>query len=211
MSTCETMKVLGPKGVAFLKDRGLDPEVAGKYGLYTGRALAEGKVVPDRDGDVIVFPYFERGTVVAEKYRTRAKRFWQRRNGRRTFWNSDVLDDPAALPGCGGLLVLAGEGILAELVLELLDAAGREPCFPGEQAVVLSQPPRREHPAIVIRSPWVDPTDLIAREHVPGLRVLCALAIGTGRVSEGIEVHRDHEVAVVGLAGQDVAGDIALV
>jgi hypothetical protein len=46
--------------VAFLKDRGLDPKLAASYGLYTGRSIGGGKVVPDRDGDVIVFRYLER-------------------------------------------------------------------------------------------------------------------------------------------------------
>jgi twinkle protein len=39
-------------------------------------------VVPDRNGDIIVIPYFEKGVIVAEKYRTPGKRFWQRPNGR---------------------------------------------------------------------------------------------------------------------------------
>jgi twinkle protein len=103
------MNVLGPRGVAFLKDRGLDPEMVGKYGLYTGKAIGGGRVVPDRGGDVIVFPYFEQGAVVAEKYRGPGKQFWQRQNGRRTFWNSDVLEDPALVEGKDALIITEGE------------------------------------------------------------------------------------------------------
>jgi twinkle protein len=109
MSTNDMMKVLGPKGVAFLENRGLDPKTSASYGLYTGRSLAGGKVVPDRDGDVIVVPYFEGGVVVAEKYRAPNKWFWQRPNGRRTFWNSDVLDDPALQDGTDALIITEGE------------------------------------------------------------------------------------------------------
>jgi twinkle protein len=109
MSTSEMKKELGPKGVAFLQERGLDAKVTASYGLYTGRAVGDGKVVPDRNGDVIGFPYFEKGVAVAEKYRAPGKSFWQRRNGRRTFWNADVLDDPALEEGTHELIITEGE------------------------------------------------------------------------------------------------------
>jgi twinkle protein len=86
---------LGPLGVEWIERRGLDPDVAVRFGIYTAKAIAGGEVKPDRLGNVIVFPYVEHGTVVAEKYRLPPKKFWQRPGGRRTFWNSDVLDDPA--------------------------------------------------------------------------------------------------------------------
>jgi hypothetical protein len=44
----------------------------------------------------------------------------------------------------------------------------------------------------------------------PRLRVLCGLAIGAGGVSQWVEVHGDHQVAVIGLAGEHVTGHIAL-
>jgi twinkle protein len=109
MNATETKTDLGPKCVAFLRDRGLDAKVAETYGVYTGRAVGEGKVVPDRNGDIIVFPYLEKGVTVAEKYRTPDKRFWQRSNGRRTFWNSDVLDDPTLEAGTHPLIITEGE------------------------------------------------------------------------------------------------------
>jgi hypothetical protein len=40
---------------------------------------AESKVEPHLKGEVIAFPYFENGDVVAEKYRARGKAFSQRR------------------------------------------------------------------------------------------------------------------------------------
>ena len=51
--------------------------------------------MPDENGNIVVFPFIERGSIVAEKYRAAGKKFWQRKDGRRTFWNADVLDDPA--------------------------------------------------------------------------------------------------------------------
>jgi twinkle protein len=77
-----------------LERRGISPETAVRFGIYTARSNGNA-VVPDASGNVIAFPYFERGSVVAEKYRAPPKRFWQRPNGRKTFWNADVLDDPA--------------------------------------------------------------------------------------------------------------------
>jgi twinkle protein len=47
--------------------------------------------------------------VVAEKYRARGKVFWQRPGGRRTFWNADVLDDPALETGQYALVITEGE------------------------------------------------------------------------------------------------------
>jgi twinkle protein len=130
-------KELGPKTEAFLRQRGLDPKIAASYGLYTGRAIGGTKVVPDRHGDIIAFPFFEKGVVVAEKYRTPEKRFWQRPNGRRTFWNPDVLDDPALEEGTHPLIITEGEldalaaiGCGYRLVVSVPDGAAP----PGTQA-----------------------------------------------------------------------------
>lgn len=76
-----------------LERRGISPETAVRFGIYSGRPNANA-VVPDANGNVIAFPYFEHGVIVAEKYRAPPKRFWQRPGGRKTFWNADMLDDP---------------------------------------------------------------------------------------------------------------------
>ena len=78
-----TTKVLGPLGVKALEARGIDPEVAARLGLYTAKEK-NGDVIPDGDGNVMVFPFFEGGVVVAEKYRAAGKRFWQKVGGKRT-------------------------------------------------------------------------------------------------------------------------------
>jgi twinkle protein len=101
---------LGPAGLDWIERRGLDHEMAVRYGLYTAKPLKGGAVEADRSGNVLAFPYVERGVVVAEKYRAlMQKKFWQRPGGRRTFWNSDVLDDPALERGENPLIVTEGE------------------------------------------------------------------------------------------------------
>jgi twinkle protein len=109
MNTTEFKRELGLKGVMFLRERALDTKMAASYGLYTGKAIGRSTVVPDRDGEIIVFPYLEKGVIVAEKYRAPQKRFWQRPNGRRTFWNADVLDDAALEEGAHSLVITEGE------------------------------------------------------------------------------------------------------
>lgn len=90
--------------------RRINPETAAKYHVYTGRAEREyGPVTPDPNGNVIVFPFIDGGRDVGEKYRAKDKQFWQRKGGRRTFWNADVLDDPALHEGRAALIITEGE------------------------------------------------------------------------------------------------------
>jgi len=103
-----TAKILGPIGMKAIEGRGLDPEIAVRLGLYTGRA-DNGEVIPDPKGNIVVFPYTEHGVTVAEKYRAAGKRFWQKAGGRRTFYNSDVMDDPALENGSAALVITEGE------------------------------------------------------------------------------------------------------
>lgn len=65
----------------WLQKRGIDPETATNYGMFS------------RD-DALVWPYLEHGEAVNEKVRKPHKQFHQRAGGKKTFWNSDVLDDP---------------------------------------------------------------------------------------------------------------------
>lgn len=105
------MTMLGEIGVRAFEQRGISAETAARYGVYTGRAThnEENAVVPDNKGNVVVFPFFDHGRVVAEKYRAPGKKFWQRRGGKRTFWNVDVLDDPALASGSAALVITEGE------------------------------------------------------------------------------------------------------
>lgn len=103
-----TAKILGPIGMKAIEARGLDPEVVVKLQIHTARSV-DGQVVPDVNGNVIVFPYYENGVVVAEKYRAAGKRFWQKAGGKKTFYNADVLDDPALENGSAALCIFEGE------------------------------------------------------------------------------------------------------
>lgn len=104
-----TLQILGPKGATAIEGRGISLETAVRLGIYTGRHVEGEGVVADENGSVVVFPFVERGAVVAEKYRAPGKRFWQRVGGRRTFWNADVLDDPALERGDYPLIITEGE------------------------------------------------------------------------------------------------------
>lgn len=91
-----TVAQISDKGIDWLHRRKIDPETALRYGVFTAsRESASGVFVPDGRGTTIAFPFMENGVQVACKYRGPDKRFEQDRDGRRTFWNSDVLDDPA--------------------------------------------------------------------------------------------------------------------
>lgn len=102
-------RTLGELGVKAFEHRGLSAETAARYGICTARRHESGEVTPDDRGNIIVFPFIDRGTVVAEKYRAPGKKFWQRAGGKRTFWNVDALDDPALADGRMPLVVTEGE------------------------------------------------------------------------------------------------------
>lgn len=85
----------------FEGDRGIDPETASRYGVCTKR---------QGDGEVLVFPFEERGEVVNEKFRRLPKTFWQREGGASTFWNHDaLLDDSLRLERPNRLIITEGE------------------------------------------------------------------------------------------------------
>jgi twinkle protein len=99
---------LGHLGIKAVEGRGISAETAARCNLYTASPV-EGGVAPDPNGNIVVFPFLEHGAVVAEKYRAPGKRFWQKAGGRRTFWNSDALDDPALETGRQALVITEGE------------------------------------------------------------------------------------------------------
>lgn len=104
-----TAKTIGQHGVTAFERRGIDLETAVKLGIYTASRGADGAMQPDPRGNVVVFPFIERGAEVGRKYRAPGKKFWQEEGGRRTFWNSDVMDDPALEDGRQALIITEGE------------------------------------------------------------------------------------------------------
>lgn len=103
------LQTLGPLGIAAFEGRGISAETAVRFGTFTASRQPDGTVAPDYEGKIVVFPFIERGAVVNEKYRAPGKKFSQRPGGRRTFWNSDALDDPALADGRLPLIITEGE------------------------------------------------------------------------------------------------------
>ncbi|MDC9834360.1 AAA family ATPase [Rhizobium binxianense] len=105
--------ILGPAGALAFQNRQIDPQVAVLSGAYTGKAVtgADGQttVDPDPSGNIVVFPFIDGGRPVGEKYRAPGKKFWQRKGGRKTFWNADCMDDPALEEGHKALIITEGE------------------------------------------------------------------------------------------------------
>ena len=97
------MNQISDGAVKWLLGRGIDPETATASGVYT--------TMQDGTGEVIVFPFLERGQAVNEKFRARGKRFWQREGGKKTFWNHDAILDPALRDekGTAALVITEGE------------------------------------------------------------------------------------------------------
>lgn len=103
------MNALGPIGIEAFERRNISAETAARFAIYTASRNDDGEVVPDGAGNIVVFPFIERGAIVNEKYRGPGKKFWQRNGGRRTFWNADALDDPALETGQMSLVITEGE------------------------------------------------------------------------------------------------------
>lgn len=100
--------MINPVHEQWLQKRGINPATAGRIGIYSGTRQADG-VEPSQSGNILVFPYFEQGKVVAEKYRMADKRFSQRPNPRKTFFNADVLLEEALTNGDAALIICEGE------------------------------------------------------------------------------------------------------
>lgn len=106
------------KAEEWFEGRAIDPEIVARMGIYSGRRVLAGdesEVVPDCvEGNILAFPYFENGVEVATKYRGKprpdgSKVCWQRKDGKKTFFNADVLDDPALIDGSQALVITEGE------------------------------------------------------------------------------------------------------
>lgn len=104
-----TRRTLGQAGIAAFERRGIDAETPVKCGVFTAVRLPSGECVPDAGGKIVVFPFVEHGNEVGRKYRGPNKTFWQDVGGRRTFWNADVMDDPALEDGRQALIITEGE------------------------------------------------------------------------------------------------------
>lgn len=108
---------ISPKAESWFQARAIDLEVVARMGIYSGKSVQVGEgmeVVPSPDGDVLAFPFLENGREVNAKFRGRpnpdgSKRMWQKTGGKKTFYNADVLDDPALIDGTAALVIVEGE------------------------------------------------------------------------------------------------------
>jgi twinkle protein len=93
----------------WLEKRGININAAIRMGIYSGKRDQDGRVNSDPNGDIIAFPFIKDGEIVGHKYRGPHKTFWQQANGRKQFWNVDVLEDPALHDGSQALVITEGE------------------------------------------------------------------------------------------------------
>lgn len=93
----------------WLADRKIDEETATRMRLYTVRRGRDGDLAADPNGDILAFPYLQGDKEVNTKFRGPGKKFWQRPNSRKTFFNADVLDDPSVVDGSHPLVICEGE------------------------------------------------------------------------------------------------------
>lgn len=148
------MTQLTAKALKFFEDRGISPENVLRMGVYSAQRVTTGdesRAEPSASGNIIAFPFFERGEVVAEKYRGAAKRFLQRPNPRKTFYNSDILDDPSLHDGRAALVIVEGE-------IDCLSVI--EAGCPFVVSVPDGAPPARDGDGKLIDIPDDDPADV---------------------------------------------------
>ena len=78
-------------------------------GIYSGRRDQDGQVNADAAGDILVFPFIRNEAEIGAKYRAKGKRFWQKPDCPKLFFNGDVLDDPSLIDGSHALVIVEGE------------------------------------------------------------------------------------------------------
>jgi len=93
----------------WLEKRGINLDAVIHMGIYSGKRGPDGQVVSDHSGDILCIPYTKDGKIVGHKYRGPNKKFWQQENGRKQFYNVDVLEDPALHDGDEALVIVEGE------------------------------------------------------------------------------------------------------
>ena len=93
----------------WLESRKINLSAAIHTGCYSAKRGEDGQVSPHSEGDIFVLPFIKKGEIVGRKYRGRGKKFWQDANGRKQFWNVDVLEDPELHDGNRALVIVEGE------------------------------------------------------------------------------------------------------
>ena len=93
----------------FLEKRKIDVNTAIHMGVYSVKRVPSGQCLPDDNGDILCFPFIRNGKEVGAKYRGPKKVFWQKKDGRKQFFNADVLSDSQLQNGQASLVIVEGE------------------------------------------------------------------------------------------------------
>lgn len=141
--TTEGANQLGPKGLAFLEGRGLDPELATvKLGVHTGR-FSGGEVVASgaAGADILIYPVLGRdGVRLYDKYRKLSeKKFWREKGTEEipaVFYGAEVFADEGLYRERDALPLVIVEGYEDRLV-------GMMAGFPATVSVPDGAPPPR--------------------------------------------------------------------
>lgn len=78
-------------------------------GIYSVKREQDGRLFSSLDGDILAMPFIKDGEIVGHKYRGPRKTFWQQANGRKQFYNVDVLAEPKLHDGSAALVIVEGE------------------------------------------------------------------------------------------------------
>jgi len=127
----------------FLDKRGV-LSAAMDTGIYSGQRDQDGQVIGDENGDILVFPFIRNGVEIGAKYRAKGKRFWQKPDCPKMFFNGDVLDDPSLWDGSHPLVITEGEIDALSFI-----AAG----YPFVISVPDGAPPARDKNGLLIHVP----------------------------------------------------------
>ena len=128
----------------WLEKRGINVNIAIHMGTYSGKRGQDGQVVSHPEGEILCFPFIKDGEIVGHKYRGPHKTFWQEANGRKQFYNIDVLQDPQLHDGSVALVITEGE-------LDALAVATAG--YPYVVSVPDGAPPPRDHAGRLITVP----------------------------------------------------------
>lgn len=89
--------MISEKHAQGIESRGLSIETAVDMRTYSGRRSRDGSIVPDENGNILCFPFFEEGEVAINiKYRWAEdgqRKFQQKKGAPKTLYNASVLFD----------------------------------------------------------------------------------------------------------------------
>lgn len=186
---------INPKVLEWFEKRGINGETVIRTGIYSGKRITTGnkwEIHPDKNGEVICYPYLIGGKEVNTKYRNLGtKEFYQREGGLKVFWNQDILNDPSLQDGSKTLVITEGENdALAVMdagypfVVSVPDGA---PAAKGEMPEGDDIDPRTDKKFSYVAGAWIalkkiKKIIIAADNDEPGIRLADELVRRLGRV-----------------------------